>query len=165
MAASPAAMMTTRNALACQRSATGRFATFFLASVHEPTLAVRFTNAGRDFPVLLRVNGERVLIEKGGLVIGMMEGLPYEAADDHARRGRPCASVHRRRHRGRTHRGEMFGEERLYTLLDGLPRELTAEKTVAHVLAGVHAFLIDAEAGDDITLMAVRVLPEAPAGA
>ncbi len=58
--------------------------------------------------------------------------------------------------------GEMYGEERLYALLDGAPRELSAEQLVEHVLAGVRGFLDGVEPGDDITVMAVRVL-EPPA--
>jgi sigma-B regulation protein RsbU (phosphoserine phosphatase) len=54
--------------------------------------------------------------------------------------------------------GEMFGEERLYALLDGAPRDLSAERLVEHVLAGVRGWLAGVEPGDDITVMALRVL-------
>ena len=57
--------------------------------------------------------------------------------------------------------GEMFGEERLYELLERAPRELPAERLVEHVLAGVRTHLDGVEPGDDITVMALRVL-EAP---
>lgn len=73
LALSPAAMMHVINALACQRAVTGQFATFFLASIDEPLLTLRFTNAGHNFPVLLRAGGARELLETGGLVVGMME--------------------------------------------------------------------------------------------
>ena len=46
--------------------------------LHEPTLTLRFTNGGHNFPVLLRAGGARTLLEKGGLVVGMLEGMPYE---------------------------------------------------------------------------------------
>lgn len=57
----------------------------------------------------------------------------------------------------------MFGEDRLYALLDALPAAQPAEAIVNRVPDGVREFL--GEAGDDITVMALRVLPPAPAGA
>jgi hypothetical protein len=163
--ASPAAMMTTINALACQRGDTGQFATFFLAVVHEPTLRLRFTNAGHNFPVLLRAGGSRELLERGGVVVGMMEGLPYEEQSLTLAEGDRIVLYTDGVTEAARMNNEMYGEERLYALLDSLPRELTSEQIVARVLAEVRDFLGDAEAGDDITVMALRVLPGAPAGA
>lgn len=157
--ASPAEMMATINTLACHRSDTGQFATFFLAAVHEPSLTLRFTNAGHNFPVLQRADGERRLLERGGIVIGMMEGPGYEEESiPLGERDRVVFYTDGVTEAARAD-GEMFGEERLYALLDATPHDASAEAVVGRVLAGVREFLDGVEPGDDITVMALRVLP------
>lgn len=158
---SPAAMMATMNTLACQRSSTGQFATFFLASVHAPTLALRFSNGGHNFPVLLRADGSRVLLETGGLVIGMVEGLPWQEETLTLDPGDRVVVYTDGVTEAMRADGEMFGEERLYALLDACPPDLAADALVQRVLAGVEEFLAGVEPGDDITVMVLRVLPGA----
>ncbi len=161
---SPAAMTRIINALACQRAATAQFATCFLAVVDEPTLTLRYTNAGHNFPVLLRADGSRELLETGGLVVGMMEGLPYEEGAVQLATGDRLLLYTDGVSEAANASGEMFGEDRLYALLDDLPGSLPAEGIVHRVLEGVSAFLGGTEAGDDITVMALRVLPASTAG-
>ena len=134
-------IMTSINALVCQRSITGQFATFFLAAIDEPEMRLRYTNAGHNFPVLLRANGERVLLEEGGLVVGMMEGMPYVEASLDLHAGDRVLLYTDGVSEAADPSGEMFGEDRLYALLDGLPRELSARVMVDRVLAGLTTFL------------------------
>jgi len=162
---SPAAMLRAINTLACQRASTGQFATFFLAILHEPTLTLRFTNAGHNYPVLLRANGERELLEKGGCVVGMLEGPEFEEATLTLAPGDRIVFYTDGVSEAEREGGEMFGEERLYALLDTAARDLPAERLVEHVLAGVRAWLDGVEPGDDITVMALRVLQPAAARA
>jgi serine phosphatase RsbU (regulator of sigma subunit) len=158
---SPAAMLDSCNRLACQRNSTGQFATFFLASLHEPTLTLRFTNGGHNFPVLLRADGSRVLLEKGGLVVGMLEGMPYEEESLVLAEGDRLVIYTDGVTEAANATGEMFEEERLYALLESAPRTLSAEQLVQRVIGGVRDFLGETEAGDDITVLALRVLPAA----
>jgi phosphoserine phosphatase RsbU/P len=53
--------------------------------------------------------------------------------------------------------GEMYGDDRLVSLLASLSPELTARGIVDHTLAHLNAFLGDMEPGDDITVMALRI--------
>jgi len=59
--------------------------------------------------------------------------------------------------------GEMYGEDRLYAVLDALPGDLSAPVIVDRVLAELRGFLGETEPGDDITVLALRVLEE-PSG-
>ena len=59
----------------------------------------------------------------------------------------------------------LFGEERLCALVEALPPETSARATTAAILAGVRAFLGNTEAGDDMTVLALRVLEREPARA
>ncbi|MFN8588822.1 MAG: PP2C family protein-serine/threonine phosphatase [Candidatus Eisenbacteria bacterium] len=158
---SPAGMMTTFNRLACQRNATGQFATCFLAELHEPSLTLRFTNGGHNFPVLVRADGTQQLLEKGGLVVGMMEGLPYDEDVVTLGEGDRLVIYTDGVTEAANASGEMFEEDRLHALLASAPADLTAEQLVERVISGVREFLGETEAGDDITVLALRVLPAA----
>jgi len=153
-----ASMMTRINTLVCDRGATGQFATFFLAAVNEKDMTLTFTNAGHNFPILFRSQGERKLLEKGGLVIGMMNAVFYEeecvplaAGDRVVLYTDGVTEAARDNH-------EMFGEERLMALVESLPSSMSARETVDRVLARLREFLGDTEAGDDITVMVMRVV-------
>ena len=65
------------NTLVYRSTAVQQFATFFLARIEERTMRMAFSNAGHNFPVVFRRGGERVMLERGGTVVG---GL--EAGDD-----------------------------------------------------------------------------------
>jgi phosphoserine phosphatase RsbU/P len=54
-----------------------RFATFFIAVYDSATRTLRYTNAGH-LPGLLISNGTAKHLEKGGMVLGVMEDYPYE---------------------------------------------------------------------------------------
>jgi len=162
--ASPAAMIGTINALACDRDSTGQFATFFLASIHEPTLVLRSTNAGHNYPLLRRGDGTLHRFKTGGLPIGMLDGFSYTEEAVDLRPGDLLVLYTDGVTEAANPTGEMFGEERLETLLRELPRDVRAEAVVDRLLASVWEFLGAAEPGDDMTVMAVRVLDgrEAP---
>lgn len=49
--------------------------------------------------------------------------------------------------------------QRLESLVAALPPDLSARETVERILAGLEEYLAGAEAGDDVTVMALRVLP------
>jgi hypothetical protein len=155
---SPSAMTAIVNRLACERDSTGQFATLFLAVVDEPTMTLRYTNAGHNFPVLVRADGSRVLLETGGLLAGMIPGAPYEEAAIALAPGDRLVVYTDGVTEAANADGTMFGEERLYALLGSLSATQSARESVESVLAGVSGFLDGTEPGDDITVLVLRVL-------
>ena len=162
--ASPAAMTSIINTLACQRDSTGQFATLFLAVVDEATLTLRFTNAGHNFPVLASADGTQRLLETGGLLAGMIPGVPYEEEAIPLAPGDRLVVYTDGVTEAANAAGEMFGEERLYTLLRALPPAQDARGDVESVLGAVRDFLGEMEAGDDITVLVLRVPGTVSAG-
>jgi sigma-B regulation protein RsbU (phosphoserine phosphatase) len=66
------------NALVYRGTAVHQFATFFLARVHSAGLEMSFSNAGHNYPVILKPDGRHVTLERGGTVLGILEGVEYE---------------------------------------------------------------------------------------
>ena len=60
-----------------RNTADDRFATFFVAVYDTATRALRYTNAGH-LPGLLISNGSARHLDKGGIVLGVMEDYDYE---------------------------------------------------------------------------------------
>ncbi len=148
------------NDLVCGRAATGQFATLFLAWARESDMTLRFTNAGHNFPILLRADGGSRTLETGGLVVGMMEGAAYEEGTVPLEPGDRLVLYTDGVTEADRGNGDMFGEARLETLLRSLPPGLSAREVVEAVLSRLRLFLGEVEAGDDVTVMALCVRGE-----
>jgi sigma-B regulation protein RsbU (phosphoserine phosphatase) len=159
---SVAAIMGNINRMVYRSTTVQQFATFFLARVDERRMRLAFTNAGHNFPLVFRRGGERVTLERGGTVVGVLEDAAFEEGEMDLRAGDRVVMYTDGVSEAANAAGELFGEERLIALIDALPADLPARDVVDRILGGVRAFLDGVEAGDDITVMVLRVL-DAPA--
>ena len=66
------------NRVICQNTDTDRFITFFLAILHLDSGEMEYVNAGHNPPMVLRQNGSIELLEKGGLLLGVLDQIGYE---------------------------------------------------------------------------------------
>jgi len=78
---SPRQVVEQVNRAAVRSSAGGKFVTFFYAELDHAHGNIRYVNAGHNFPRLRRASGELVTLEKGGMPLGLFEGLPYESGE------------------------------------------------------------------------------------
>ncbi len=145
------------NTLVYQSTTPEQFATFFLAHVDEENLRISFSNAGHNFPVVLRAGGERIALDRGGVLLGILEEAAFEEDAVPLRPGDRVLFYTDGVSEAVNERGEEFGEERLCDLVAGLPGELTSEQVSGRVLEGLRDFLGDAEPQDDITVMVLQV--------
>lgn len=66
------------NRVICQNTDTDRFITFFLAILHLDSGEMEYVNAGHNPPIVLRRNGSIELLDKGGLLLGVLDQIGYE---------------------------------------------------------------------------------------
>lgn len=78
---SPRAVVEQVNRAAVRSAAAGKFVTFFYAELDHVEGRLRYVNAGHNFPRLRRGSGEVVALDKGGMPLGLFEGLPYEEGE------------------------------------------------------------------------------------
>lgn len=145
------------NSLLFQSTGSHQFATFFLARVDGERLTLSFSNAGHNWPVIVRRSGERVLLEKGGTILGILEGVDFEEAQVPLAPGDVMVLYTDGVSEAANAAGELFGEDRLYALLEGMPAGLGAREIAERLLGAVHTFLDGVDAQDDITLVVLRV--------
>ncbi len=151
------------NSLVYRSTSVEQFATFFLARVDEDTLRMSFTNAGHNYPVLCRNGGERVLLERGGMLLGAFDGVHYEEETVDLSPGDRVILYTDGITEAMNKAEEEFGEERLWEITRALPAGLSAREITSRILDAVSGFLEGAEPQDDVTLMVLRVLEPSPA--
>ena len=66
------------NRVICQNTGYDKFITAFIALYDPRTHTFDYVNAGHNPPMVLRHSGNIELLDKGGLLLGVMTGLPYE---------------------------------------------------------------------------------------
>ncbi len=150
------------NALIYRSTAVHQFATFFLAHVDSTGCRMSFANAGHNYPVLVRASGERRYLERGGLIIGIMEDIAMEEDVVALQDGDVIVFYTDGISEATNASGELFGDDRVAELAAGAPRHMAARELAQRVLAEVESFLDGVEAQDDRTLVVLRV--REPAG-
>src|SRR5678815_1851254 len=142
-----------------------QFATFFLARLDGPTLKLTFSNAGHNWPVLLRRGSPRIFLEKGGTILGILEDTDFEQSEVTLHAGDIAILYTDGVNEAQNPLGQLFGEERIYAAVEALPRDLCAREVADRLLESLAEFLEGAEPQDDVTLMVLRVLEPAAAPA
>lgn len=150
------------NTLLYRSTSVHQFATFFLARFDPLTLELRFSNAGHNWPIVLRAQGSRQFLERGGTVLGILETIEFEEDRVRLRPGDRLVLYTDGLTEAMNSEREQFGEQRVYEFVEGLPRDLGAREVAERLLAHLHEFLGDSEPQDDITILVLRTLEPAP---
>jgi len=135
-----------------------RFATCFLARVSAAGLDLSFSNAGHNYPILLPAKGASRFLDFGGIPLGIDAGAAYAQTNTPLTTGDGLILYTDGITDARNRAMEDYGEERLFELAAGLPRDLTARQMLEAISADVSLFTQGAEQADDITLVALKVL-------
>ena len=74
----PASAVTLLNRNLAERCPIGKFVTFFYALLDPETGVLEYSNAGHNYPLLLRADGSLELLSGGGMVLGLFPMAHYE---------------------------------------------------------------------------------------
>ena len=146
------------NQLVHRSASVSQFATFFLARMDGRDLRLHYSNAGHNFPVVYRRHRERVMLERGGTVIGILEHAAFEEDSIALEPGDRVLLYTDGINEAMNAANDMYGEDRIHALMESLPPTHSAQATVDALLTDVRAFLDGVEPGDDMTVMVLRVL-------
>lgn len=151
-------MMNRLNRLVHDATPDDRFATCFLARVSADGLNVSFTNAGHNYPILKPAEGRSRLLHEGGIPLGIQPDFPYSEAVTPLERGDALILYTDGITDARNRALEDYGEDRLFRLVDELPRDLSARQLMDAIALDLSRFTEGAEQADDITLVALKAL-------
>ncbi|MFN0111331.1 MAG: PP2C family protein-serine/threonine phosphatase [Blastocatellia bacterium] len=136
------------------------YITFFYAEIDQQRTTLRYTNAGHNPPLLLRVgaNGAKTVekLEQGGTVLGLFHDAEYEDVELKLESGDVLAAFTDGLIEARSPQGEEFGEERVISCLMR-NSTLSAAEIEQAILAEVRQWTHDSEQEDDLTLVALKV--------
>lgn len=117
---------------------------------------LRYSNAAHPPPVLLRRNGPFELLHAGGPIIGLGGKLPFEEEKKHLMPGDKIIFYTDGVIECQNPEGVLFGESRLYDLLERLRGE-SIDRILEGMLESVLAFSVGVGLKDDVTLLAAEL--------
>jgi sigma-B regulation protein RsbU (phosphoserine phosphatase) len=144
------------NAALLRRAVDARFATMFYAALH-PDGALEYSNAGQDPPILIRRNGDAELLETGGPVIGLLNGVHFDAATLRLDRGDVLVVCSDGVTEARNAANDEFGRERTIEALRGCHGK-RPDAVMDSLMAAMRQFVGAAAPADDITVLILRYL-------
>ena len=147
------------NRVVCENTEADRFITFFQARYTPSTRQLAYVNAGHNPPILLRASGRVERLSRGGLLLGVLPDVRYEAE----RLSLAPSDLLVLFTDGVTEAmgpgDEPFGEDRLLACLQA-HRHASARAIVEAVRQAVEQFTgRPANSDDDFTLVVLKVLP------
>ena len=148
------------NDLLLTKSSGERFASLFWCSYDPASRTLRYINAGHLPPLWIRAQpGGPVRVDRlaeGGPLLGVLSTAAYRTVPIEAQAGDVLVLFSDGIVEAMNSRGEPFGEERLIVTASA-HQEQPARAICDEILAAVRAFLGNAPAQDDQTLLVVRL--------
>ena len=84
---SPSEVVSRLNDLLTQTTIEGKFTTFFYGIIQTDQDRIVYTNAGHNYPILVKANGNVQELKTGGIVMGFLEKQSYRQAEVAFERG------------------------------------------------------------------------------
>jgi sigma-B regulation protein RsbU (phosphoserine phosphatase) len=151
----PARAVANANRLLCQSVEKGKFATLVHGCLDPKAKKLAYVNAGHNPPFLFR-GKELLTLDKGGLILGVLEDAPYEHGETTLKSGDLLIMYTDGVTEAHNETEALFEEERLIRAV----REnlgLSAKDLAHKIVKEVQAFQGLQPQSDDITLVIVKV--------
>ncbi len=152
---SPKTCITNANKLLFHSTASDKFVTLFYGTLDTDEHLLLYCNAGHDNPVLLNSRKQIRRLKSGGVVLGIMEDFLYKEEAVRIQPGDLLVIYSDGIVEAMNRKGDMFGEERLITMLQK-HRKDTAPQIIDSVFNGVVDYIRGAEQSDDMTMVVVK---------
>jgi len=157
--ASPAEVLRRVNDLLVPDSQHGMFVTAFYAVLSPQDGTLTCSNAGHNRPFLwCQRTGELTTLEKGGMALGVLEGITLPEQTAHLEPGDCLVLYTDGVTEALSPEGEFYGEERLQAMIRSLAGQ-PAQALLQALDDAVVSFVGDSFPSDDLTLLVLRRTP------
>lgn len=154
----PGACLTAANDRLCEQNPLDMFVTVFYAVIDERSGTVVYANGGHNRPYVVSQDGHPSAVPlTGGVMLGVMPGLPYDSASLTLRPGETLFLYTDGVSEAMNLAEQQFGEGRLEAVLTQAAR-LSVDEMLTAVTTAVAEFVGAAPQSDDITCLVVRYL-------
>lgn len=152
----PASAVTILNRNLAERCPAGKFVTFFYGLLDPATGRLTYSNAGHNYPLLLRASGEVEELTGSGMVLGIFPSLDYESRETKLDPGDMLVLFSDGVTEARSPQtDEEFGNSRLVEFLMARKTEPCAETTKS-LVTHVRAWGGQSSFADDFTIVLVK---------
>lgn len=146
------------NRVICDNTSYDKFITFFQCIYFTESSTLQYVNAGHNPPMLVRKNGAIEWLDKGGLLLGVMKGLPYERGEVQIADGDVLAMFTDGVTEAMSPENEEYGEDRLEACLTA-NRQRTAKEILDVIRQEIRNFTGDTDLlSDDLTMIVMKVM-------
>lgn len=156
----PAEIFSAVNSTLYESTDPERFATAFLACLDPASGAIRYANAGHNYPILRRQAGPIEELSSGSTPLGAFPGIVYTESQAQLDPGDVLVLYTDGVTETEDAEGEQFGEKGLEAVIHAC-HGCSADTIVERIREAVDRHG-DGSAGDDMTLIVVRRLPTSP---
>jgi phosphoserine phosphatase RsbU/P len=138
-----------------ENSPSNKFLTLFYGTINPQTGELKYSNGGHNPPMLVRTSGEVLQLDKGGLPVGMMKGMPYQEASGFFNPGDVLVIYSDGITESVNEKDEEFGEERLVEVVKhNLNRSASGIRD--RIDEALSRFVGTMAPVDDMTLMIIK---------
>ncbi len=145
------------NKATCAKCPSNRFITFFFCLLDSNTGELAYANAGHNPPIVIRANGDSLMLEGGGPVLGILPIAPYSEMKGQLEPGDMLVLYSDGVTEATNNEYEEFDEERFIEVLKQ-HRGAPASAIVEAVTRALTEFTAGAPQADDITLVVAKRL-------
>ena len=146
------------NNLMCRNTGSDRFITFFWGIVDTEAKSLNYVNAGHNPPYIFRSNGTIDRLDKGGIILGVMQTMiPYEEDTVLLREGDVFLLFTDGVSEAMDKEGNEYGEDRL----EKVAREslkLPPDAILSNIVSSVKEHARDTVQSDDITMIVIKAI-------
>ncbi len=151
----PNDVFTTANQKLCEENDANMFVTAWLGVLDFENGTLSFANAGHNPPIVINNGKAEYLKSRPGLVLAGMEGVKYRLNEIKLNKGDRIYLYTDGVTEANNAEKELYGEDRLLSLMQSGVSVLEPKEMLAAVKADVDSFVGDAEQFDDITMLSV----------
>jgi len=146
------------NNLIFQNTNVEKYITFFIARLNTNTNKLSYVNAGHNPPYLFHSDNSFDVLDKGGIILGMMADMEYETGEVEM----PPSSLLTMFTDGVTEamspQEEPFDEERVIDFYTHIEKSLNCEELNKKLIEALYEFAGDPTKDDDITVLCIKRL-------
>lgn len=150
-------IMRNMNKQVCLSTSLEKYVTLFYGELNLETGLLQYSNAGHNYPVLARENGEMELLITGGPIIGAFAHLEYQAAETVIKPSDTLFMYTDGLSEAMNPTGEEFGDVRIREHICKA-RHLPPHELMGHMLTRVREFDPTSPPQDDTTVITLKMI-------
>jgi sigma-B regulation protein RsbU (phosphoserine phosphatase) len=151
----PRKTMVRSNKLLYQSTSTEKFVTLFYSILDSKKHLLSYTNAGHEYPIMVRNNGSVELLAIGGTVLGIVDDYAYEDATIAIEPGDTLVMYSDGISEAVNHDEVQFGKEVLERIIQS-NRQQSADVLLNRIVESVQSHVGSTPQMDDITIVVVK---------